>query len=70
MKSIKILEDNKGDFTSVFTAFRYDLGVHPRGYEDAECEFAARHLLRIQPEKILDIGSSGYSSSDCLAIIT
>ena len=56
-KQFKIIENNRGDFTSVFKAFRYDLGVHPRGYVDAECEFAARHLFRIKPEKILDIGS-------------
>jgi SAM-dependent methyltransferase len=41
----------------VFKEFYYDAGTHPTCYMDYECEFAARHLKRINPKAVLDIGS-------------
>jgi SAM-dependent methyltransferase len=42
---------------SVFPAFRYDVGSHPRSYIDSQCEFAARNLATRHPTTVLDIGS-------------
>jgi SAM-dependent methyltransferase len=35
----------------------YDVGSHPQNYVDYECEFAAGHLSRLRPDRVLDIGS-------------
>jgi SAM-dependent methyltransferase len=35
----------------------FDAGNHPLAYFDLECEFAARHLCRVSPRTVLDIGS-------------
>lgn len=32
-------------------------GSHPEDYTHYECQFAARHIQRLKPERILDIGS-------------
>jgi SAM-dependent methyltransferase len=34
-----------------------DTGEHPNSYIDHECMFASRHLSRIKPNSILDVGS-------------
>jgi SAM-dependent methyltransferase len=34
-----------------------DTGEHPNSYIDHECMFASRHLSRINPNSILDVGS-------------
>ncbi len=36
---------------------RREDGIHPADYVDYQCAFAAGHLRRLNPEKILDIGS-------------
>lgn len=41
----------------VFEQFIYEAGDHPSGYIQHECEFAAKHVQRIRPQNILDIGS-------------
>lgn len=35
----------------------YESGEHPENYIDYECAFAARHLNRLSPVSVLDIGS-------------
>ncbi len=43
-----------------FEVFRepiYEHGAHPENFIDHECAFAARHIHRARPERILDIGS-------------
>lgn len=45
-----------GEF-AIHKGLRYDAGSHPKSYIDYECEFAARHLNKLNPDKILDIGS-------------
>jgi SAM-dependent methyltransferase len=35
----------------------FDSGHHPQGYIDFECRFAAWHLARERPERVLDVGS-------------
>lgn len=32
-------------------------GIHPENFIDFECAFAARHIRRAEPKKILDVGS-------------
>lgn len=34
-----------------------ETGGHSRSYVDAECEFVAKHVNKLKPKKILDIGS-------------
>lgn len=36
---------------------RYDVGSHPVTYRDYECAFAAHHVARLNPQRILDVGS-------------
>lgn len=55
-RNLSQISKNPGEF-SVFKALRYDSGSHPKSYIDYECEFAARHLNKLNPAKILDIGS-------------
>ena len=57
----------RGDFASlknnppagfdIASEVLYESGDHPDNYIDYECAFAARHLGRISPQNILDIGS-------------
>lgn len=35
----------------------YELGGHPGGFADYECQFAAYHIHRLNPGQILDVGS-------------
>ncbi len=50
------IKKEPGDF-AVYRGLRYDAGSHPKSYIDYECEFAARCLNKLNPAKILDIGS-------------
>lgn len=54
-KQLRILEE--GSPLQVFREPRYDAGAHPVSYMDYECAFAAHHLSRLAPKKILDIAS-------------
>jgi SAM-dependent methyltransferase len=40
-----------------YRQYHFDGGVHPANYVDFECAFAAKHLMRLNPEKLLDVGS-------------
>jgi SAM-dependent methyltransferase len=55
-RQLDALQQESGGF-SVFREFYYDAGTHPTCYFDFECEFAARHLQRVNPGSVLDIGS-------------
>jgi SAM-dependent methyltransferase len=44
-------------FSAVAPSFSYEAGEHPALWWDFECTFAAEHIFRIKPTKILDIGS-------------
>lgn len=50
------LRNSPGDFIVLEEMF-YDAGEHPENYVDYECIFASRHLSRIKPDSILDVGS-------------
>ena len=52
----KIIKNNKRGFKTT-KAYRYQKGSHPFKIQDLEFEFAAYHLYKLKPEKILDIGS-------------
>lgn len=41
----------------VFKEFYFEGGDHPTSFVDNECAFAARHIVRCNPDTILDIGS-------------
>jgi len=45
-----------GDY-QVFSEFRDDAGDHPEGFQDYECQFAADLVRRLNPPRILDVGS-------------
>jgi len=55
-RNLTALKKNPGSF-NIFRELRYDVGVHPESSVDYECAFAARHISRLNPKKILDIGS-------------
>jgi SAM-dependent methyltransferase len=56
-QQFELLKKNPGEF-DVFKGFpKREDGMHPVNYIDYECGFAACHLNRLNPEKILDIGS-------------
>jgi len=40
-----------------YKQYHFDRGIHPANYVDFECAFAAKHLMRLNPEKLLDVGS-------------
>jgi SAM-dependent methyltransferase len=42
---------------NLFRELYYEAGSHPESYVDFECSFASRHITRVQPETVLDIGS-------------
>jgi len=44
-------------FPTVLRYFEHDAGDHPESYADWECSFCASHIRRVQPGRILDIGS-------------
>ncbi len=41
----------------VFPEGYYEVGEHPEPWGSAECRFAAKHIARVHPTEILDIGS-------------
>lgn len=51
------LRKNPKSGITVFQQLRCDVGHHPQSYIDYECEFAAKHISRIKPASILDVGS-------------
>ncbi len=53
----KELKKKKCEFVNVFKAVRYDIGAHPVSYVDLECEFAAKHIFKVESDNILDVGS-------------
>jgi SAM-dependent methyltransferase len=44
-------------FGSVVRSFAYEVGEHPAMWWDFECAFAAEHIARVKPDRILDVGS-------------
>jgi len=50
------LKKNPGGF-HIFKEPLYEKGVHPENFTDSECGFAAYHIRRAKPKKILDVGS-------------
>ena len=50
------LKRNPGGF-HIFREPLYEKGVHPENFTDYECGFAAYHIRRAKPKKILDVGS-------------
>jgi SAM-dependent methyltransferase len=55
-KNLLVFKENRDGYL-VFEEFHNDTGDHPESYINYECEFATRHLIRLSPQKILDIGS-------------
>lgn len=55
-RSYRRLEAAPGPFRLLRQLY-YDAGSHPSSYMDYECVFAARHLSRFTPVRILDVGS-------------
>lgn len=55
----KLQEDPRGYVISHTTVCN-DTGIHPYDYRDYECGFAARHIKRLNPANILDIGSHRF----------
>ena len=53
------IKKEPGDF-AVYKGLRYDVGSHPKSFIDYQCEFAAYHISKLNPAKILDIGSYRY----------
>jgi len=51
------LKNNPGGFEIVREPRFLDARHHPEGYVDHECAFASRHINRIQPKRLLDLGS-------------
>jgi SAM-dependent methyltransferase len=41
----------------ILRELRYESGHHPKDHRDVQCEFAAEHINKILPQKILDVGS-------------
>ena len=54
---LKALLANPPSGFKIFSEIMYEKGIHPQNSVDAECSFVARHINRIRPESILDIGS-------------
>jgi SAM-dependent methyltransferase len=55
-RQLVLLRKTPGAF-KIFGEERYDAGVHPNSFIDHECAFASYHVARLNPERILDIGS-------------
>lgn len=55
-RRLRELRKEPNGFT-VFSLPSDDSGEHPLSYIDYECTFATRHLNRLAPQSILDIGS-------------
>lgn len=51
------LEQDRFD---VIEEFHFDAGAHPEDHANHEFSFAARHLKRLRPGRILDVGSGRY----------
>jgi SAM-dependent methyltransferase len=54
---MKELNKDRRGFRIIKGRYYYPSADHPKNYVDCECEFAARHLRRVRPNNILDIGS-------------
>jgi SAM-dependent methyltransferase len=50
-------EESSGRRFDYYKQYHFDRGIHPANYVDFECAFAAKHLMRLNPEKLLDVGS-------------
>ena len=57
--SLEALKRNPGRFT-VFAQFMDEKDDHPVSRIDFECAFASRHLSRLKPEILMDIGSDRH----------
>ena len=55
-KNLAGLKRNPGGFL-IFREPVWDRGLHPENFVDYECVFAAGHIGRVNPGKILDVGS-------------
>ena len=55
-KNLSVFKQNRNGY-SVFEEFHNDSGNHPENFISYECEFATRHLNRLIPQNILDVGS-------------
>lgn len=51
------LKKNCNGFNIIKDRLWHDIGDHPASHIDYECGFAASHLYRLDPKRILDIGS-------------
>lgn len=51
------LQTVEGGPLKVFRMPRYEVGPHPVNYVDYECAFAAYHLGRLAPKRVLDVAS-------------
>lgn len=56
-KALAELKEHPPAGFKVFSEIMYEVGQHPETYVDFECEFAAKHISRMRPNNILDIGS-------------
>ncbi|MDP3735694.1 MAG: class I SAM-dependent methyltransferase [bacterium] len=56
-EALAMLEKSAPADTDIFSEPLYEGGEHTENYIDFECEFAARHIATLHPERILDIGS-------------
>lgn len=54
----ELRKNNRGFY--ILEKVKYEGGQHPISYADYECGFAAYHLNKLNPERILDIGSYRY----------
>ncbi|TEB06449.1 Ubiquinone/menaquinone biosynthesis C-methyltransferase UbiE [Pelotomaculum propionicicum] len=55
-KNLERLKKEPGAF-NVLEQMYYDAGDHPENYIDYECIFTSKHINKIKPNNILDIGS-------------
>ena len=55
-RELRALTQDPGSF-EVFPEPIFEPGAHPENFIDHECAFAARHIHRARPERILDVGS-------------
>lgn len=57
-EQFEFLKNNLLENTEVFEDYVNQSGAHPEGYRNFECGFASKVIRRLQPNKILDIGTN------------
>lgn len=55
-RNLAKLKKNRRGFR-IFKEPLYERGAHPGNFTDYECGFAAHHIRRAKPKKVLDVGS-------------